>query len=364
MDATLKKTLSSEVIRYSQVWEDQEILREALAVRENDQVLSIASAGCNALALSLQQPQRIVALDISSAQLALTELKLKGIELLDYEEFLGLMGFRPFRQDYFDKVQSALSERARYYWQEHSAYLDQGLIHCGRLDQFFARWAKEHLQEFIEPNLIESFINGDRQAESTVLETISRVDFELDFKTYFSEDNIAAKGRDPAQFKFVTKHALEEGLLQRFRQQMQASQRSQNYYLEYVLSGDYRSPDRFPFYAKKPVFMALKNTVSKIELVCASLDTYLENQPDGFFDSANLSNVFEYMSEQETDALLSLLAKKIKAGGRVAYWNLFCPRRSSAQLSHLWQHETDLSQRLQVCDKNWFYTAFHVETRR
>lgn len=364
MDALLEKTLSGEIIRYSQVWEDQELLREALSVGRGDQVLSIASAGCNALALSLQQPKRVVALDISSAQLALTELKLKGIELLSHNEFLGLMGFLPYKSQYFEKVEPALSEAARFYWRGHSSCLEEGLIHCGRLDQFFTRWAREHLNQFLDSTVLKAFLHNDSRAETSVLNAIKSADFELDFKKYYSEENIAAKGRDPTQFKYVAKQALEEGLLQRFRELMCSARRQNNHYLQYILTGQYTSPQCLPLYAEESVFSTLKKRVSRIELVCDSLEAYLDRLPDASFNCANLSNVFEYMSESETDALLALLAKKIKPGGRIAYWNLFCPRRSSANLSNVWQHETEMSHRLHLNDSNWFYTAFHVETRR
>ena len=37
-----------DIIRYAQVWEDAEILIEALDINENDNILSISSAGENA----------------------------------------------------------------------------------------------------------------------------------------------------------------------------------------------------------------------------------------------------------------------------------------------------------------------------
>ena len=40
-----------DLIRYAQVWEDAEILLEALKINENDNILSIASAGENALSM-------------------------------------------------------------------------------------------------------------------------------------------------------------------------------------------------------------------------------------------------------------------------------------------------------------------------
>ena len=58
-----------EQVRYANCWEDADVLCEALQPAEGKRILSIASAGDNALAL-LAQGATVVAADISLAQLA------------------------------------------------------------------------------------------------------------------------------------------------------------------------------------------------------------------------------------------------------------------------------------------------------
>ena len=62
-------------IRYAQVWEDADVLLGGLDVQPGDVCVSIASAGDNALALLTKQPARVIALDLSPAQLACLELR-------------------------------------------------------------------------------------------------------------------------------------------------------------------------------------------------------------------------------------------------------------------------------------------------
>ena len=57
-------------IRYAQVWEDADVLLEALDVRPGDVYVSIASAGDNALALLTRHPARVIAIDVSAQQIA------------------------------------------------------------------------------------------------------------------------------------------------------------------------------------------------------------------------------------------------------------------------------------------------------
>src|SRR5262249_31592309 len=52
-------------IRYAQVWEDADILAAALRIRRGDVVVSIASAGDNALALLAEGAERVIAADLN-----------------------------------------------------------------------------------------------------------------------------------------------------------------------------------------------------------------------------------------------------------------------------------------------------------
>src|SRR5205823_14457088 len=63
-------------IRYAQCWEDADVLLEALDIQPGDSCLSIASAGDNVLAMASRGQRRVVALDLSAAQLACLVLRM------------------------------------------------------------------------------------------------------------------------------------------------------------------------------------------------------------------------------------------------------------------------------------------------
>src|SRR5215510_11860611 len=85
-------------IRYAQCWEDADILIEGLDIRPGDVCLSIASAGDNALAMLTCNPNRVIALDLSSAQLACLELRVAAYQTLEHGELLELIGSTPSRR--------------------------------------------------------------------------------------------------------------------------------------------------------------------------------------------------------------------------------------------------------------------------
>src|SRR5262249_59430145 len=85
-------------VRYAQCWEDADVLVEGLGVRPGDVCLSIASAGDNSLALLTRQPARVIALDLSPAQLACLELRVAAYRALEHPELLELIGSVPSRR--------------------------------------------------------------------------------------------------------------------------------------------------------------------------------------------------------------------------------------------------------------------------
>src|SRR5205809_6227752 len=82
-------------IRYAQCWEDADILLEALDIQPGDVCLSIASAGDNALAMLSRAPSRVIALDLSPAQLACVEIRVAAFRELTHAELLELIGSMP-----------------------------------------------------------------------------------------------------------------------------------------------------------------------------------------------------------------------------------------------------------------------------
>ena len=81
-----------DFVRYASVWEDADVLCEALApVAPGGRLLSIASAGDNALALLTLDPQEVLAVDLSPAQLACVALRVAAFETLDHDELLAFL---------------------------------------------------------------------------------------------------------------------------------------------------------------------------------------------------------------------------------------------------------------------------------
>ena len=75
----------------------------------------------------------------------------------------------------------------------------------------------------------------------------------------------------------------------------------------------------------------------------------------------NLSDIFEYMSEGLSADVLELLAKALRPGGRLAYWNLLVPRSRPASLASLLRPLEELAEGLASRDRTGLYSAFVIE---
>src|SRR2546423_590490 len=116
-------------VRYAQVWEDADVLVEALDVQPDDVVLSIASAGDNALALLSRGPARVIALDLCPAQLACLELRVAAYGELEHGEILELIGSVPSdrRLKLYERCRAGLSGQVLSFWDAKSADIANGI---------------------------------------------------------------------------------------------------------------------------------------------------------------------------------------------------------------------------------------------
>src|SRR5947208_11148710 len=110
-------------VRYAQCWEDADVLLEALDVQPGDVCLSIASAGDNALALLTRRPARVIALDLSPAQLACVALRVAAYRELSHPELLELIGSRPStrRPELYRRCRPLLAAGDRDFWDSRPA---------------------------------------------------------------------------------------------------------------------------------------------------------------------------------------------------------------------------------------------------
>jgi S-adenosylmethionine-diacylglycerol 3-amino-3-carboxypropyl transferase len=357
------------VIRYSNVWEDHAILEDALDIKPDDDVLSICSSGDNTLNLLLAGESRsVTAIDMSRAQIAVMDLKLTAIRHLphhkDFITLLGLQGLPENRLDIYRSLKPHLPNSCSTFFDLNLTCLEEGLVSCGRLEKFFAKYRDEHLYKVVTPSQINALFDAkDVEEQKKVFGSLPLEKLKQDFFNFFTFERIASDARHAAQMKYVSGANVSEMLWSRLVKVITTIPIRSNFYLSWFLLGPTVQMHTVSPYLQETNYGYLCSLVDRISVVTDTLENHLESCKDNAYTKVNLSDVFEYVSEDDCNAMFHLLVDKIRPGGRVAYWNLFTPRSppdillKKQQLRSLSEVESQLHRK----DRAYFYSAFHVE---
>jgi S-adenosylmethionine-diacylglycerol 3-amino-3-carboxypropyl transferase len=121
-----ERILSTRLI-YNQCWEDYALDQSALQIGTGDRIVTITSAGCNALNYLLFNPEQIDAIDLNPHQTALLELKIAAIRSLPHSKFFAMFGegkIERHRETYAQWLRPFLSKQSRRIWDRHIDYFD------------------------------------------------------------------------------------------------------------------------------------------------------------------------------------------------------------------------------------------------
>jgi S-adenosylmethionine-diacylglycerol 3-amino-3-carboxypropyl transferase len=231
-------------IRYANVWEDADILCEALApCARQGKILSVASSGDNALALLTLDPKEIVAVDLSAPQLACLELRIAAFKELDYTglcQFLGVLSSKNRVETYQNLLKPHLSINTIAFWDERLNEIRNGIIHAGKFERYLRLFGKWVLPLIHSHSTIEELLKLKSEEE--------RIRFyerkwdswrwRLLFKIFFSRFVMGRAGRDPSFFNHV-EGTVGERILTRTKQALTASSVHENPYLYYILKGNF-----------------------------------------------------------------------------------------------------------------------------
>jgi S-adenosylmethionine-diacylglycerol 3-amino-3-carboxypropyl transferase len=350
------------IIRYAQCWEDTDVLLEALAIRPGDACFSIGSGGDNTLAMLSREPGRVVAVDLSPAQIALIELKAGAFRLLAYREALELAGIAPGtrRLALYDHISTALSPFARRFWDARRALIEAGVSAAGKFEQYFGLFRRFVLPLVHTHREIDAlFVPRDAEERRRFYEGCwNNRRWRALFRLFFSRAVMGRLGRDPRFFRYV-QGPVAARVLARTEHALVDLDPSANPYLRWIVYG--RFAQRLPYVWREENFEAIRRNVDRLELRVASVEGFLDAAAERSFDRFNMSDIFEYISEAATEAVFDSIARCARPAARVAYWNMMAPRRRPARLAARLHTLEDESRRLHERALTFFYGAFQVD---
>jgi S-adenosylmethionine-diacylglycerol 3-amino-3-carboxypropyl transferase len=326
----VKRAAFFDGLGYSSVWEDERIVDEWLRPRPGERALSITSGGCFSLQLLLRGVAEVVSIDFNPHQTELLALKAAAVRALDERELWVLMGLRGGggRPALYARAREALAPASRAYWDERPEVIARGPALAGRQDRYLHAVGR-----------VVGLLQGGRRV-ARLLESrggegqrrfydeewsgpVWRAVCGLVFSRF-----VLDRAFDPAHFAF----AREGSPSRRFREAVERFLREvpvhDNFYLHYLFRRTYADDERCPAWLRRGAPARLRPLLGRLVPVTGELEAWLAAAPDSSVDVFNLSNGFDWMSEERFAWILGELVRVARPGARV-YWcsNLVNARR-------------------------------------
>lgn len=358
-DAGIAAKARFDIIRYAQVWEDADVLLDALRGPPGRSFLSVCSAGDNALALLLLDPERVIVRDLSEAQLHCLRIRIAAMRELDWADFIALLEPGPSddRRALMQRLLPLLDEPPREFWRTRlDAVQALGLAGVGKFEHYFALFRR-----YVLP-----LIHRRRRAEDVFTRRV-RVERQQFFEErwdnwrwrlatnlFFSRLVMGRLGRDPSFFAHA-EGSLPAQVRRKVRHAAVELDPRANPYMQWILLG--RHDQALPLAWRAEHYATIRSRLGRLEIERARVDDPAPCRFDGF----NLSDIFEYMAPEEFAAAYGRLLGMAAPGARLVYWNMMVPRRVPGRHAAAVKRDAGTEARLKTADKAFFYADLVIE---
>lgn len=347
-------------IRYAQCWEDADVLLAATGRPRT--CLSIASAGDNTLALAGAGADRVIAVDLSAAQIACLDLRIAAFQTLNHAELLELLGVSlSHRRAYlYRRCREALPPASRGFWDGCPELIEDGVAAHGRFERYLAVFRRVVLPLLQSRARITELFDLETEAERRSFFERYWDTRRLDLlgSTFFGRSLLGRFGRDPSFTNFADE-PVWCSLRRRIPRALVDQRPADNPYLQWILTGRYLRA--LPWALRPENFERIRDNVSRIERHQLPIESMLAQLPDDCLDACNLSDIFEYVPPASYRHLLEQLVRVGAPGCRLVYWNLVTERRRPPSMRDRLAPCNDLADRLHREDKAFFYRRLVIE---
>ncbi len=361
-DMHITERAKFDQIRYAQLWEDADVLTAALGDVAGDTLVSICSAGDNAIAMLLLDPAAVYAVDLSPAQLQCLKLRIGAYQVLDHPEFLELMGARPSAQRIalLHRVLVACDGETGAFWRSLEDEVAQyGAGGAGKFERYFRLFARRLLPfAHSRKTIADIFVPRSPQAREHFFDTrFNTWRWRCLVRFFFSRFVMGRLGRDKAFFDHVDGSPADH-VFRRLRHAGVGTDPSQNPYLHWIMTGTHGAALPMPWRAEH--YETIRARLDRIKPHLGPLEDLNLTNVGGF----NLSDIFEYMSPEIARHAYEGILRMARPGARLVYWNMMAPRRVPGDLADKVTTMTGIEDAQKARDKAFFYSDFVVEQVR
>ncbi|MBI1337696.1 MAG: DUF3419 family protein [Phycisphaera sp.] len=372
---------------YNQIWEDPRVDIEAMQLTPNSRILTIASGGCNILNYLVEQPEKIVAVDLNRHHMHLTRLKIEALRHLPtHEDFFAFFGKADDKRNltnYKKYIREHLDPATRRFWESR-----RGLrFFCGPRINYFEKNFYNHAKFGKLMRFTHALARITRRDPTRLLAATSldeqRELFDEMFSPFFENRFIRFTGKmplvafslgiPPRQVKAL-RGDCPDGIVEVYRQRVERLvchfPVEDNYFTWQAFSRRYdtQSLRAMPEYLRKEHWELLRNTIDRVTTQITSITDYLSRQDDHSLDRFVFLDAQDWMKDEEIEALWSQVARVGKPGTRIIFRTAASASpietALSPKLREKFEYHKLLSQDLFARDRSAIYGGFHLYTLR
>jgi len=363
---------------YPQIWEDPVADMEALEIRPDSHIVTIASGGCNALSYLQANPAKITAVDLNAAHIALNRLKSVAAQQLDsHEEFFRFFGQASSKENlavYRDRLRPHLDQTSRKYWDGRDHFgqrrirgFAKGFYRKGLLGNFIGLVHILGRLGGVKPSILMTARTREEQVD--LFERKIGPLFEKKLMRFLCSNPMAlfGLGIPPAQYRALAggRH-MADVLRERTRKLACDFAIADNYFAQQAFGRAYQSaaPGSVPPYLEQASFAWLGERSKRVDIRHQNFIEFLASQDAGSVDRYILLDAQDWMTDQQLNRLWGEIGRTAKPGARVLFRTAaeetLLPGRVADELLSPWDYAEELSKALTRKDRSAIYGAMHL----
>lgn len=368
---------------YTQIWEDPRVDAEALRLGDTSRVFTVSSAGCNVLNYLTWEPERILAVDLNEAHMALTRLRIAALRHLPSHEaffqFFGVGAGHKNLNAYHRHIRPHLRDSTRHFWEARRlaglgrprlrAFKD-GFYESGVFARF--RSLAGTISQIVQGRRPEALLKATSRAEQRqFFEDAVAPFFDHPVVRHLARRRTAlySFGIPPAQHESLST-AASGSIVDLYRDRIErlvcGFPLSDNYFAWQAFGRRYDTQQResLPRYLRETHFGQLRYHLGRVETRVSTLTEALRDRPDNSFDSFVLLDTMDWMEPEGIAALWSELARVGEPGARIIFRtagpdSVVQPVLPDA-LRPRFSYERARSEELHAQDRSAVYGMFHL----
>lgn len=365
---------------YTQIWEDPQVDREAMALTPESRVVAIGSAGCNALAYLADDPASIDVVDLNKAHLSLTRLKVAAMRHLpDHAAAVRFLGaadradnvalYREHIAPHLDRATRAFWENRRPIGGARIRLFAQGLHRRGATGRFIGvmHWLCHHMSYRPERILDAVSLGQQKQIFSeemaSVFETrLARLICKLPISFY-------SLGIPPAQYEALAAESngsIVDVWKSRLERLATGFPIADNPFAWIAFGGRYDldAMQAVPEFLKADRYEAIKSRTQRVATHAGSMTALLTSAPNASYDRYVLLDAQDWMTTEQLQLLWRQIWRTARPGARVIFRTAgsASPLESAltGDLIKPWRYDAETSKRLHEQDRSAIYGGFHL----